>query len=157
MQLCDFHPAIPARCRKIPLFFILLLIWMWSDAVGACTVEANGVPFGTYNPFSSAPLDGAGTITITCPSQTSYTVSLSTGNGTYAGRLMQSGTETLEYNLYTDSGRTTIWGDGSGGTSTVSGSDAGMGTSHTVYGRIPERQNPLVGGYTDTLTVTISF
>lgn len=47
------------------------------------------------------------------------------------------------------------WGDGSPGTATVNGS----GTTHTftVYGRIPARQNAVVGSYSDTITVTITF
>lgn len=51
-----------------------------------------------------------------------------------------------------------VWGDGSGGTATVSGALALPGAiDHTVYGRLPARQNVGAGAYTDTLTVTLNF
>lgn len=130
-------------------------------AYAACNVSATNVAFGTYNPFSGTALDSTGTVTVDCDllTLTPYTVSLSTGgSGTYTPRTMDSGGNKLQYNLYTDLTRTTIWGNGSGGTGTVSGS-ALLGTpqNHTVYGRIPASQNPVVGSYTDAITVTVTF
>lgn len=50
--------------------------------------------------------------------QVKYVVTLSTGiSGTYAARTMVSGPNTLTYNMYVDTARTQIWGDGSPGTS----------------------------------------
>jgi spore coat protein U-like protein len=137
-----------------------LALWLASSlgpAFASCSVNATGLVFGNYDPFSDVPLDGASTVTVTCSSATNYSIALSAGNGTFASRLLVSDGHSLEYNLYTDSTRTMIWGDGSSGTSVVSGEDAGSGTDHTVYGRIPSGQNPLVGTYTDTITVTVSF
>lgn len=137
-----------------------LALWLASSfgpAFASCSVNATGLAFGNYNPFSDMPLDGASTVSVTCSSATSYSIALSAGNGTVTSRLLVSDGHSLEYNLYTDSTRTVVWGDGSSGTSVVSGEDAGSGTDHTVYGRIPAGQNPLVGTYTDTITVTVSF
>jgi spore coat protein U-like protein len=61
----------------------------------------------------------------------------------------------LSYNLYLDPTRLTIWGDGSATTGTVSGT--GITGSYTVYGRIPARQNAVVGIYADIVTVTVAF
>lgn len=126
-----------------------------------CSVSATNVAFGTYDPFSGSALDSTGTVTVDCGTLTStqYTVSLSTGgNGTYFPRAMNSGGNTLPYNLYTDSAHTTIWGDGSGATATVSGSASlGNPKNHTVYGRIPGGENPVVGSYADSITATVTF
>jgi spore coat protein U-like protein len=82
-------------------------------------------------------------------------VSLSSGVGTFAARQMRSGAQSLVYNLYLDASHLSIWGDGSPGTSLLSLS--GTGGNYTVYGRIPAGQNVLVGGYSDTITVTLIF
>lgn len=68
---------------------------------------------------------------------------------------------TLSYNLFTDAGRTTIWGDGTGGTSYQS-LPAGSST-HTeafiLYGRIPGNQSQATAGnYSDpSLSVVVSY
>lgn len=120
-----------------------------------CTVGSQGVNFGSYNVFDEQNLDGAGTISVSCDVSTEHTLSLSAGGGSYALRTMTSGANTLAYNLYTDATYTVIWGDGTGNTATVIGS--GTATDHTVYGRIPARQNASVGSYSDTITVTLDF
>jgi len=63
----------------------------------------------------------------------------------------------LAYNLYLDSTRLTIWGDGTGGTGTFSGMGTGSDVGTTVYGRIPAGQNVAVGTYSDLITVTVTF
>ena len=64
----------------------------------------------------------------------------------------------LNYNLYTDSTYTSIWGDGTTGT-TVSGvgSNGSTGITKTIYGSIPEGQDVPAGAYTDSITITITF
>jgi spore coat protein U-like protein len=61
----------------------------------------------------------------------------------------------LSYFLYSDSGRTTNWGNVTG--SWVSGTGTGTAQNLTVYGRIPASQSALIGSYADTVTVTITF
>jgi spore coat protein U-like protein len=77
--------------------------------------------------------------------------------GTIAGNL-------LNYNLYTTSGDTTVWGDGTGSTLTVAGTGAGMGTpqavAQTVYGQIPDNAaNQAVSPdtFADTITATVTY
>jgi spore coat protein U-like protein len=57
-----------------------------------------------------------------------------------------------------------VWGDGSAGTSTQGGSGAGLGIgsaiTHTVYGELPNtdnNQNAPAGNYSDTVTVTVEY
>ena len=68
------------------------------------------------------------TITATCASGADYTIALNAGvqGGTVALRRMAAGGGTLNYNMYSDPGRTTIWGDGTAGTSPLPGSGSGV-------------------------------
>lgn len=137
-------------------------------AVATCTVSATTVAFGSYNPFSSSPQDSTGDIAVSCTVGgilsllVSYDISLSSGgSGAYATRRMSSGANTLSYNLYTSSGRTTVWGNGTGSTAIVSdGYLLGVGTTvrhYTVYGRAPALQNVRSGAYLDSITVTVDY
>src|SRR5690349_3398119 len=75
-----------------------------------CNVSALGVAFGSYNVFSSTATDITGSVSVTCNRTTAYTISLSTGSGTYSSRSLKSGTNVLSYNLFVDVTRLTIWG-----------------------------------------------
>ncbi|HXG28496.1 MAG TPA: spore coat U domain-containing protein [Nevskiales bacterium] len=136
-------------------------------AGAACSVSATAVSFGSYNPLSPLNTDATGTVTVTCSGLlnvlVSYEILLSRGGaGTYTPRRMACGSNTLNYNLYTDITRTTIWGDNTGGSSRVTGSilvQLLVPTSnlHTVYGRIPAQQNAAAGTYADSITVTVNY
>lgn len=123
--------------------------------MAACTVSATSVAFNPYNVFDTLSQDITGTVTIRCRPTAAYSLSLSKGSGTFASRTLINGPYALGYNLYIDATRSTVWGDGSSGTSTVSGNDKDF--THTVYGRIPARQNVHAGSYTDTIVVTITY
>jgi spore coat protein U-like protein len=80
------------------------------------------------------------------------------GGGTFAGRRMSSGGAHLSYQLFSTASRSTVWGDGTAGTVTVSGDcPPGCETSYTVYGRIPTKQPAAPGTYIDTIVVTVTF
>jgi len=127
----------------------------------ACSVTASALSFGTYNPTSGSPLDGTSTISVYCTIGSAYTVSLDvgTGGGAYTARTIANGANALDYNLYTSNARTTVWGDGTGSTSTVGGTGAGLLTAstQTVYGRVVASQDKPPGTYTSTITVTVTF
>jgi spore coat protein U-like protein len=121
-----------------------------------CSLNAQGVNFGGYDFLSDQNLDGVGYVTVTCDASSSYTIALNAGTaGSYAGRVMQSGSHKLRYNLYVDANHTVVWGDGSAGTETIGGS--GTDTNYPVYGSVPAGQNPIVGDYSDVITVTLTF
>lgn len=132
-----------------------------AGAVGApaqaatCDMAPQGVNFGAYDPFDPADLDGVGNISITCDTDTSVTISLSSGNGSFAPRTMTSGANQMSYNLYTSPQRILVWGDGSGGSATVSATT--RSGQFPIYGRVPARQNVPHGDYADTIFVTISY
>ncbi|KCZ59657.1 hypothetical protein HY30_13710 [Hyphomonas chukchiensis] len=70
---------------------------------------------------------------------------------------MTDGSNTLSYNLYTNSGYGTVWGDGTGGSSDVTGTGSGSVQDLTVYGRMPAGQGEPAGDYSDTVTATITY
>lgn len=151
--------TIPRSSPSLALFFCLLLGMSCTSARAAsCTVTSNTVNFGSYDVFSSSPLDSSGTLKIRCnPGNTPYTISLNNGlYGSITNRSMRnnSSNQSLSYNLYTDATYATIWGDGTGGGVTVSGSAP---NDYTVYGRIPPLQDVGVGSYSDIITVTVNF
>lgn len=122
-----------------------------------CTVSTTGLNFGTYDVFSTFNDDVTATITVNCTDTTAYSIWLSSGSGTFASRTLTTVGSVLAYNLYLDSTRLTIWGDGTGGTGTFSGVGTGAKVDTPVYGRIPAGQNVAVGSYSDLITVTVNF
>jgi spore coat protein U-like protein len=117
------------------------------------------VSFGTYNVYATTPNNnGVGSLAIRCQAGAgSFVVSLSKGQGnSYSPRVMKSGTNLLNYNLYTTTARTTVWGDGSSGTGTrvATGNTT---TTLSVFGQIPAGQDAAVGTYVDTIIATVNF
>lgn len=125
-------------------------------------LSANALSFGTYNPVSMSATDGTTVVTVQCTTGTPVTVALDKGmNGTSpTARKLVSGSNSLNYSLFTDISRRTVLGDGVTGGSTIQATGAGLNTnlSFTVYGRIPAQQlTAAAGTYTDTVTVTVSY
>ena len=122
-----------------------------------CTIATTSVAFGAYDVFAASPNEsGTGTVTVDCKGGAGE-VTLSTGqSGAYASRWMTSGADALSYNLYTSAARSTIWGDGTGGSSSITSGKNATATL-TVYGRIPAGQDAAVGTYTDSVTATVTF
>jgi spore coat protein U-like protein len=138
--------------------------------------------FGPIQQMSPTPTDAQSTITVACsgepedltglpPTATvDYVVSINAGSsGNFLARNMvrSGGGDMQGYNLFVDSGRMFIWGDGTSGTLTQGGTfsfdaiDVTAGTQksaeHLVYGRVPAGVNALPGTYSDLVTVTLSF
>lgn len=63
----------------------------------------------------------------------------------------------LNYELYKDSGRSTVFGNSGGGLLSTGAAPNGNARSFTVYERIPGSQDAPVGAYTDVAIVTINF
>jgi spore coat protein U-like protein len=64
----------------------------------------------------------------------------------------------LRYNLFIDAARTIVWGNGTGGSSTLSRSvDRTSPWTASIYARVPQRQNVSVGSYSDNITLSIDF
>jgi len=137
----------------------------------SCTVSAIAIAFGTYIPSASSPTDNTGSVTVTCTAllqAVQYTIALNAGQnsgGNFAGRRMRNtaGTSFLSYQVFTNAARTTVWGSGTGGTSTVSDSYScvtciNQSRSYPDYGRLLGGQfSARPGLHSDTITVTVTF
>jgi len=124
-----------------------------------CTVTATPIAFGTYLPFAATPTDNTGNVTSACAFN-GYTIALNAGingGGNFANRRMASAGAFLLYQLYSDAAHATVWGDGTGGTSTVAAPCLFCRRTHTVFGRITARQAARPGTYSDTILVTVTF
>jgi spore coat protein U-like protein len=134
-----------------------LLASAFEASAATCTVTSSGPQFGTYDLSAPTPLDAAGSLDFRCNEPSAVSVSISTGgSGSYSPRAMRSGAATLQYNLYTNAGRTQVWGDGTGGTS-ARFVGASRGQSLPIFGRIPPLQDVASGAYADTLVATFNF
>lgn len=127
----------------------------------SCLVSATPLAFGAYDP--AAALNGTSTITVTCTAQTAYTIGLDAGlqsvGATGTTRAMignDTATTLLNYELYTESGRTTAWGD-IGGTTVAQSALTGGLLDYTVYGQIPASQYVPAANYADTINVTVKY
>ena len=153
------------RFYKLAGFFFILaagVLFSTEASAQSCTVQVRrDVNFGDYDTLATGNLDTDGRIRVRCRRANqipSYTVKLGLGSGgSFTPRQMFQGAEPLDYNLYLDSARTTIWGDGTSGTSFITESPAPLNRNYRVYGRTPLGQDVSVGLYTDTITVTVEW
>ena len=128
----------------------------------SATITTQPVAFPSYNPVNTAPTDGQGNVGVAATAGLPYTIAL--GGGLAAAppqRRLQSGVNMLNYNLYLDSTRTSVWGEGTlgfpGGTRAGSGTGTATTINHPVFGRIPSGQGVPAGSYSDTVVVTVTF
>ncbi len=123
-----------------------------------CSVNTLPLAFGQV--AVSGVTNGTGTINVTCTSGGTFDISLDIGqNPLGAQRRVVSNTPVagsfLNYNIYTDSGRTNPWGTSP--VNGVNGTGTGSVIGYTVYGQIPGGQPIVVGNYADTVTVTVTY
>lgn len=138
------------------------------SGVCSCSVTTTGVAFGPYDPLSASAVTANGNVAVSCGGTlgllVSYDIALSGGSVSgFSPRKMAAGGNQLAYNLHTNGAYTGIWGDGTGGTQTVSGSMtilvlSGTTANYPVYGRIPGAQTTVPpGSYGDSVQVTVTF
>lgn len=145
---------------------ILVMTCLWVT-VGATSASANCVPtasnlaFGAYDPVTGSQVDGSSTIDVQCTlmvplTQYRFCISMESGSGfTGNQRQMISGTDRMNYALFTDAGRSTDWGSyrtGFGVTGQgyelllTTGATTNFNFTVNYYGRIASGQNTLAPG-----------
>ena len=127
----------------------------------SCNVGSASVTFGSY--VAASNLDAIGTVNLSCDKKVNVVMKLNAGNGvdaSFAGgrRLTRSvGGQTLIYNLYANSGRTQVFGDGTSPSVTVS-INVHKAYAQSIWARIPAGQSTaFAGNYTDTVLATITY
>lgn len=125
--------------------------------------------FGSYDPFSALPTDSSATLRVTCDAtgrEQHLLLDVGLGPGRASGSInarrlaSASGSDSLQYGLFRESGRSSLWGMNTGiDTVTAKLSVPPHGTASvafTIYGRIPPHQDVAVGTYSDTVQVTVA-
>jgi len=152
------------------VFLVVMIFFLQFKAdiaMGFCSVSATPMGFGSYDVFLDIPSYTAGTVTVNCMSEVQrarLTAGPSQTSGTFNPRQMKhsAGTDLLNYNVFTDAPGSIIFGDGTGGTTSINlrrpvGKPAPWSEFINIFGKIPPGQNVSVGSYSDTLTITIEW
>jgi spore coat protein U-like protein len=132
--------------------------------VASCAVSATTLNFGSGVGLLTTAVTGSTTLSVTCSNTTPYNVELDGGTvtgSTVASRLMagtatgNTGT-TLGFQLYSNAGLSTVWGN-TVGTNTVTGTGTGAAQTLTVYGQVPAQTTPKPDTYQTTINVTVAY
>ena len=132
----------------------------------ACSMTAGALTFLSYNPTSTDDNTAQGTITSTCTSGGAAKITIGLGGGGHSDssdsspiRQMKSksgSAEVLEYDLYSDSGRSTEWGNTADTGLAITGTGSSVITH--VYGTIPKSQTVTAfKNFEDTISVTLTY
>ena len=152
--VCLLALATPSRAATATSTFTVQM-----TVTSSCVINsAATLNFGSQGVIT-ANVDQTTTLSVQCTNTTAYNIGLDAGTGTgatVAARKMTGGGATITYSLYSDSGRTTVWGN-TIGTNTVAATGNGASQSYTVYGRVPPQTTPAPASYTDTITVTVTY
>jgi spore coat protein U-like protein len=166
--------------RMVLVLLLGLLAWA-APGIGhaqtvSCSIGTTAVDFGVYDSANPTPNDKNGEVEITCIWTSSRSVTIQLDRGTNGlsmlNRRMRLGATTnyMFYSLHTTATRNVHWGDGTGGTASITrttGADSGGCTGDRIliwstiacpiYGRIPINQDVAIGAYADQVTVTVIF
>ncbi len=135
-----------------------------------CSGSNTSLSLGLYPSYNPVAVDSATTFLVNCvrdggPKKTTVTVGLgpSFNSGTIASRQtrLTTGSDLLNYNLYRDAARVSVWGE-TISVDTVSQvidlPNNGSGTlTFNIFARINALQDVREGTYTDQVTITVTF
>lgn len=146
----------------VTAFAALSAISMQTSVLSNCMFAGGDqtMSFGDYDPTRNvvaAPLRSASTFTLRCSKGSSATILLSSGlNASGSARRMRTGSGSyLNYDLFRDAARNSVWND-SNAVQYVSSSSVPQ--TFTIYGQVPSGQdNVAIGSYSDTITITVMF
>jgi spore coat protein U-like protein len=121
-----------------------------ASVAGACQIQSvSNIAFGVYNPLNESPTDASGNLVFKCVKNTSYKTYL-------AGvRKMTGGQNTLDFEVYSDPARTSLFPSAISGGSTTAPDLKPITTN--LYGRIPVQQNVGPGSYSAGLVATVEY
>lgn len=149
---------IQIKSKLIRMITLSLLMLSSQYSYAACSINSANFAFGGYSIFNDSDKTSSASINVSCTTTTNINIQLNPGNsGNYASRYMLQGTSKLYYNVFLDVGMTSVFGDGTSGTSQYSGIVGTTPINIPVYGKIPAKQQIAMGTYIDTLTVDLFF
>jgi spore coat protein U-like protein len=132
-----------------------------ASVINDCTLAATNINFGATGVLTST-LTATGTLSVACTNNDPYSIALSAGSGSGASVADRSmtrsgGSDQIHYQLYTNAGYSTPWGDGTGSTVPVTGTGTGSSQAITVYARVLPQTTPAAGTYSDLIVATITY
>ena len=154
------HLMLAAAC-------LLVTLAACPDLVFAqCSISATGLAYGDYVSFHRSHRDSRATISVSCTgapmSSLSYSIKLSGGlEDTFHPRRMRFKSFHMDYNLFRNSARSEVWGDGTASTElvtaefTIPASGGPVRRDHSVFGRLFAGQNIPPGQYSDLVQATL--
>lgn len=165
------------RCLQALILAISLAVVSTSAAAVGCsfTVAPSAPAFGAVAQLRKTPLNAQSTFTVTCDILTNLTeivpvnlmvvVTMAMTTGASNDFTLRSAAGGPVYNYYVDSGRTQIWGDGTGGTFTkvhtfnfAVGQPTTQSMSFILYGTVASNPRGNAGAtYTDTVNMTATY
>jgi spore coat protein U-like protein len=134
----------------------------------SCTINVATLNFGASvagTALQAGATNGSTTVSTTCTNSSPYAIGLDNGANASSGqRRMKSGTNYINYNLYTDSGYANAWTTAASSTTCTTANSCALGTgtgsaqTTTIYGQIPTvAVAPVPGAYSDTVSMTITY
>ena len=148
--------------------FLLGFVPVLAGAATTCRFSSTpGMAFGTYDDAAAAPSDSTTSVVVRCfraggPSSAAVTLQIgpSGNSGLIATRRLRAAASLMDYNLYRDAARSSVWGQTSGVdavTVELTGiPNFGSRTAtFVIYGRIPALQNVGPGAYSDSVRLTV--
>jgi spore coat protein U-like protein len=116
-----------------------------------CNIQSvTNLDFGTYDPTSGTDDDdGVGDVVFRCTKNTAYDVYIT------GARTMTDSVDTLNFEMYTDSGRTSAWASASPGVQNTAADNTDI--TLDIYGRITALQDVEAGTYNGTVVVTVEY
>ena len=169
LEIMGVHNRL-GRCSAVVAGFILAAgtseAAQAQSATGSMTVSTtiasscsvsniSNVSFGIITGQSISSTDATGSFDVTCTTGTSYSIALNSGqNVTGSTRRMRIGSTAnyLTYEIYSNSGRTTVWS-----TAITGFTGTNSAQTHIAYARLPSQIAPAPGSYTDTITITVAY
>ncbi|TXR46485.1 Csu type fimbrial protein [Phyllobacterium endophyticum] len=128
--------------------------------VSSCQLSiSSDIDFGKVLDLDQT-LQAQGALRANCDKELPYTIRMGWGNntesGTANGRFMSNGKEKVKYELFQDSQRMLVWGDGPN--DLLKGKKGtGIPISIPIYARVPKQATPPAGTYTDNVVVTLEY
>jgi len=133
-----------------------------TDVSLSCSMTVGQMGFDNYDPSSAVDLLGTATIESTCTSGGSAKITMGQGSSADSGstegapdRRMVLGSEYLSYAIYSDTGRSTAWGNTAATGKGITGTGSAANT--TVYGKITAGQAVGSGSFADSVVVTLTY
>ncbi len=135
-----------------------------ATVVKNCTVNANNLNLGSVAAGATAT-SGSTTISVACSKTTPYYVGLAPQNvssTTGAGTMKGTGTNTnsITYQLYSNSALTTVWGNTATSTSVgngVAGTGSGVAQTLAAYAKVTGSTDVTPDNYSDTVQINVNY